>query len=81
MPDVPSVSTNRLVLVAQKNGSYETIVSSLEEKKRCNFVANRLVIFNPGVKMGKYGISSNVIDRFCRVYNWFLERRKGGKGR
>lgn len=29
--------------------------------------------------MDKYGISSNVIDRFCRVYNWFLERRKGGK--
>lgn len=29
--------------------------------------------------MGKYGISSNVIDRFCRVYNWFLERRKGGE--
>lgn len=29
--------------------------------------------------MGKYGISSNVIDRFCRVYNWFLERRKGRK--
>lgn len=29
--------------------------------------------------MGKYGISSNVINRFCRVYNWFLERRKGGK--
>lgn len=28
--------------------------------------------------MGKYGISSNVIDRFCRVYNCIVLRTKKG---